>query len=92
VVLYSVGDPSFSTWPSNVLTKLNDLGISAAQITSLTDGEPVIILAKKGAAAGSAKVFPYISISCYIARPFVGLHCHRAILLGQNKVAFDRAG
>ena len=57
VVLYSVGNPDFSTWPSNVLTKLNDLGISAAQITSLTDGEPVIIYAKKGAAIGSAKVF-----------------------------------
>ncbi len=57
VVMYSVGNPSFSTWPSNVLTKLNDLGISASQITSLTDGEPVIILAKKGSAIGSAKVF-----------------------------------
>jgi hypothetical protein len=57
VVLYSVGNPGFSTWPSNVLTKLNDLGISTSQITSLTDGEPVIIRAKKGAAIGSAKIF-----------------------------------
>ena len=57
VVLYSVGDPVFSSWSSNVLTKLNDLGISATQITALQDGEPVVIFAKKGAAAGSAKVY-----------------------------------
>ncbi|GHM98882.1 hypothetical protein WSM22_03720 [Cytophagales bacterium WSM2-2] len=57
VVLYSVGNPSYSTWPANVLTKLNDLGIANTQITSLQDGEPVIIYAKKGAAAGTAKVF-----------------------------------
>jgi len=57
VVLYSVGNPVFSSWSSTVLTKLNDLGISSTQITSLQDGEPVIIFAKKGAAAGSAKVY-----------------------------------
>ena len=57
VVLYSVGDPTFSSWSSNVLTKLNDLGISSTQISSLQDGEPVVIFAKKGAAVGSAKIY-----------------------------------
>ncbi|MGC4021060.1 MAG: C25 family cysteine peptidase [Cyclobacteriaceae bacterium] len=57
VILYSVGNAAFSTWSSNVLTKLNDLGISNSQITSLQDGEPVIIFAKKGSSVGSAKVF-----------------------------------
>ncbi len=57
VVLYSVGNPVFSSWSSTVLTKLNDLGISSTQITSLQDGEPVIIFARKGAATGSAKVY-----------------------------------
>jgi len=57
VILYSNGNPVFSSWPTNVLTKLNDLGISNNQITSLIDGEPVIIFAKKGAPAGSAKVY-----------------------------------
>ncbi|HLZ16712.1 MAG TPA: hypothetical protein VKQ08_06720, partial [Cyclobacteriaceae bacterium] len=57
VVIYSVGDPSFSLWSSNVLTKLNALGISNSQITSLQDGEPVIIFSKKGAAPGSARVY-----------------------------------
>ena len=57
VVLYSVGNPVFSSWSSNVLTKLSDLGISGTQITGLQDGEPVVIFAKKGAVAGSAKVY-----------------------------------
>lgn len=57
VVLYSVGNPLFSSWSSNVLTKLGDLGISSTQIAALQDGEPVVIFAKKGATAGSAKVY-----------------------------------
>jgi hypothetical protein len=57
VVLYSVGNPMFSSWSSNVLTKLNDLGISNTQITSLQDGEPVVIFARKGSAPGSAKIY-----------------------------------
>ena len=57
VVLYSVGNPVFSSWSSNVLTKLNNLGINSTQITSLQDGEPVVIFAKKGSAPGSARVY-----------------------------------
>jgi hypothetical protein len=56
VVLYSVGNPQFSTWSQNVLDKLTQLGISNQQITSLTDGTPTIIFGKKGAPAGSAKL------------------------------------
>jgi hypothetical protein len=56
VVLYTVGNPTFSTWSTTVLNKLNDLGIDNSQITSLQDGEPVVILAKKGSAIGSAKI------------------------------------
>lgn len=56
VVLYSVGNPLFSTWSQNVLDKLSLIGISNSQITSLTDGAPTIIFGKKGAAAGSAKL------------------------------------
>lgn len=57
VVLYSIGNPNFSQWSSTTLTKLNDLGISNSQIAGLQDGEPIIILSKKGAAPGSAKIF-----------------------------------
>ncbi len=57
VVLYAVGNPVFSSWSANVLTKLNSLGISNSQITTLQDGEPVIIFAKKGATSGSARFY-----------------------------------
>lgn len=57
VILFSIGNPTFTGWSSTVLTKLGDIGISSAQITSLVDGEPVVIRAKKGAAAGTATVF-----------------------------------
>ncbi len=57
VVLFSIGDVSFSSWSSTLLTKLGDLGIADSQITSLQNGEPLIIFARKGAVPGSAKVF-----------------------------------
>ncbi|MBS1681478.1 MAG: hypothetical protein JST48_07180 [Bacteroidetes bacterium] len=57
VILYSVGNAGFSGWSTTVLAKLNDLGIADSQITSLQDGEPVVIFAKKGSVVGSAKVY-----------------------------------
>ena len=57
VVIFSIGNASFSTWPADIKTKLGELGISVAQIESLTDGQPVVIFGKKGTPPGSARVF-----------------------------------
>ena len=57
VLIFSIGNPGYSSWSANVKSKLGNFGISAAQINLLLDGEPVIILGKKGAAVGSARVF-----------------------------------
>jgi hypothetical protein len=57
VVVFSIGNPGYSLWSSNVLNKMGNLGIAASQITSLQDGEPVIIFARKGAPAGTATVY-----------------------------------
>lgn len=54
VVLFSIGDAGYASWSANVRNKLAELGISATQISTLQAGEPVVILAKKGAASGSA--------------------------------------
>lgn len=56
VILYTIGDAGFSLWSATVLTKLGELGISSSQLSGLTDGEPLIIYAKKGAAIGTAQV------------------------------------
>jgi hypothetical protein len=56
VILFSIGDAGFASWSVNVLTKLGELGISAAQISALQTGEPVIIFARKGSALGSAVI------------------------------------
>lgn len=56
VILFSIGNPGYSSWSANVRNKLLELGISSAQITALQAGEPVIIFARKGAAPGSALV------------------------------------
>jgi hypothetical protein len=62
VVLFSIGNAGYSTWTSNVKNKFGELGISLAQLSSLQDGEPVIIYGKKGTAPGTAKIFKTSSI------------------------------
>lgn len=54
VVLFSIGDAGFPSWPTGVKTKLAELGISVAQLDDLQSGEPVVIFARKGAAPGTA--------------------------------------
>ncbi|MFZ1808592.1 MAG: C25 family cysteine peptidase [Cyclobacteriaceae bacterium] len=56
VVIFSIGNASYTSWSANVITKLGELGISAAQLTSLQDGEPVAIFGKKGSVGGDATI------------------------------------
>lgn len=57
VVLFSIGDAGFSVWSAAVVSKLGEIGISSSQVAGLTDGEPLVVLAKKGSAPGSALFF-----------------------------------
>lgn len=57
VAFFSIGDPGVTSWSSTVKSKLNELGILEAQINSLQAGEPFVILGRKGAPAGTAKLF-----------------------------------
>lgn len=57
VVLFSIGDAGYASWSGNVLAKLQELGISNDQLSTLQPGEPFIMLGRKGAASGTAKVF-----------------------------------
>ena len=56
VILFSIGNPGYQSWSNNVKTKLGNFGISTTQINSLLNGEPVIILGRKGASPGTAKI------------------------------------
>lgn len=57
IAFFSIGDPGVTSWSSTVKSKLNELGILEAQINSLQAGEPFVILGRKGAPAGTAKLF-----------------------------------
>ncbi len=57
VIIFSIGNPGYQSWSNAVKTKLGNFGISVSQINLLLDGEPVVILGRKGAAIGSAKIF-----------------------------------
>jgi len=56
VLLYSMGDAQYASWPVAARAKLGELGISVAQIDALTPGEPVVIFARKGLAPGEAEI------------------------------------
>jgi hypothetical protein len=54
IVLFNIGNITYSNWDVSVETTLNSLGISSTTINNLTDGQPVIMLGKKGDPPGSA--------------------------------------
>lgn len=56
VAIFSMGNASYTLWPANVKSKLEELGISGAQLSLLQDGEPVAIFGKKGGTPGDAVI------------------------------------
>ncbi|MEM6525492.1 MAG: C25 family cysteine peptidase [Bacteroidota bacterium] len=56
ILLFTIGDASFSGWSSAVKADLEELGIDQALFNDLVDGEPIIILGKKGSVPGTAIV------------------------------------
>ncbi|MEQ9412344.1 MAG: hypothetical protein RIF39_00865, partial [Cyclobacteriaceae bacterium] len=56
VVIFSIGNAGYTSWSANVKTKLEELGISGAQLSSLQDGEPIVMFSKKGSAPGDASI------------------------------------
>ncbi len=57
VVIFSIGNPGYQSWSANVKNKLANFGISLTQINALLNGEPLVILGKKGGTVGYAKVY-----------------------------------
>ena len=62
VVIFSIGNPGYSSWSTDLKNKLGELGISTGQLNALQDGEPLVIFGRKGASIGSAKLFKATNI------------------------------
>lgn len=54
IVLFNMGNVTYSNWDAEVEATLNSLGISSATINNLIDGQPVIFFGRKGDVPGSA--------------------------------------
>lgn len=57
IILFSIGNPILSGWNPAVITKLAEVGISAAQLSGINDGEPFVFYGKKTIAAGESLLF-----------------------------------
>lgn len=57
VVLFNFGNAGYAQWPAAAKTKLGEIGISAAQLDGLQNGDAVVIFGRKGAPAGAAQVY-----------------------------------
>ena len=55
VVLFSLGNVNFELWPPSVKEQLLSFGADPAKVSALTNGEPYILIGRKGSAAGMAK-------------------------------------
>jgi len=56
VLIFSIGEVTFQSWPQNIKDKLLEIGVSSIILDNLSDGEPIIILGKKGDPEGTATV------------------------------------
>ena len=54
VLIFSIGNLAYSSWPQAVKDKLLEIGASSATLSSLSDGDPYIILGRKGGSEGTA--------------------------------------
>ena len=63
VVLFSIGDASYSAWSTDLKNKLAELGIGFSQVSSLQEGEPLVIFGKKNATVGTAKIFRALNMT-----------------------------
>ncbi len=54
ILLFNIGNVTYSNWDASVVSTLNSLGVSTTTISSLVDGQPVIFFGKKGDSPGTA--------------------------------------
>ncbi len=54
VLLFSIGNVTYTSWPADLKQELLNIGASETVINSLKNGEPFILLGQKGGAPGSA--------------------------------------
>jgi len=57
VVVFSIGDAGYASWPLAARLQFELVGISSAQLNSLQPGEPVVFFGKKGALPGTAAMY-----------------------------------
>lgn len=56
VLLFSMGTVTYQSWPISTTSKLEEIGVNLVDLQGIANGEPLIILGKKGAAPGYASV------------------------------------
>ncbi|MEX2593806.1 MAG: C25 family cysteine peptidase [Anditalea sp.] len=54
VVIFSVGEVTFSDWPDEAYAKLKDIGANEATLRNLKTGDPYILFGRKGMKPGEA--------------------------------------
>ncbi len=55
VLLFSIGEVTFENWDTDLITRLEGIGALASSVSSLLNGEPWILLGRKGLAPGAAQ-------------------------------------
>ncbi len=56
VALFTIGQVNYSNWTTEIFNKLEEIGVDAADIQALNDGDPVIIFGRKGDDPGNAQI------------------------------------
>ena len=54
VLLFSIGTILYESWTSDLIIALQTIGVAPSSLAGLQNGEPIIVLGRKGASSGSA--------------------------------------
>ena len=92
VMLFNIGQVNYSNWDADVLTALNLIGVSNASIASLINGQPVIILGRKGDAPGNAIVISNDGSATPVTQQSITLDENIFGTFTSGRVVSDRIG
>jgi hypothetical protein len=56
VLAFSIGEVTYESWAASTVSKFEAIGVDISQLQSVSTGEPLIILGKKGLAVGEATI------------------------------------
>lgn len=92
IVLFNIGQVNYTNWDADVRNALEQIGVSSASVAALTNGQPVIILGRKGDAPGTAVVVANNGSATPLTQQSIQLDDNIFGVFTSGRIVTDRVG